>query len=860
MLKKILLLLAAGLLCAGMLRAVPAKRLPVKVKQADGTELTIVATGDERFHFYRTLDGVPVAQRADGTFCYARLSGEMLVASDVIAHEADERDADERDFLAAHRVSEEGLRALSAKRNALRNQTIARRRAAVRRGAKAHLGEVSGVTGQRRGLVILVNFADKTMYEANDREAFDRLMNEEGYSENGCIGSVSDYFYDQSYGQFDLTFDVVGPVTVSREMSYYGGNDSYGQDKAPEQMVKEACELVDDQVDFTVYDWDGDGVVEEVFVFYAGYGEASNTSKLANTIWPHMYQLSYLYPDFRLDGVQIDTYACSSELNGDSGHKMVGVGTPSHEFSHCMGLPDLYDTSSGGNFGMDFWSLMDMGCYGDDGYVPVGYTAYERWASGWLTPQELSEGTEVKEMKAITDAPEAYVIYNDGDRDEYYLLDNRQQRGWDRELKGHGMIVTHVDFDKSVWEFNTVNNDYNHQRCTIIPADNSFGPYQGDYYPNDLDGDPFPGTSGNTSLTDATTPAAKLYNNNADGRKYMGKPITSISEDTEGLISFVFMGGSQLKAPQTLSSENVTATGFTAQWDAVDNATSYTLEVREAGSTLPSDYLLVSEDLSKLGEGLTADKSLAIEDMLDSYFTSKGWTGIKIFEGPARLKLGSSSVAGELDSPFFDAPMSGSVTVRFTEQPFGIDSKKLTVKLLDSEGEAFASQEVSLADETHTVQFADVAQKFAVALCPAKRCYLTNTVAIYDGQFTESDFTADTSTTEPSGQATSFVQEGITGTSHTLTGLTPNGTYAWRVKAVNEGASSPWTDLQTVQLLMPEGIEQVEASLPADTPVSIYSADGRLVRTATLGSWSRNLPAGVYLLKSATGTRRVVKP
>lgn len=185
---------------------------------------------------------------------------------------------------------------------------------------------------------------------------------------------------------------------------------------------------------------------------------------------------------------------------------------------------------------MNYWSLLDYGCYCGDGYKPCGYTSYERWASGWLEPTELNDSTAVKDMQPLVNSPEAYVVYNDKNANELYLLENRQYLKSDYEIYGHGLLVLHVDYDEYTWWTNQVNTTADHQRCTIIAADNSYSTYT-------LGGDPFPGTSNVTSLTDETTPAATLYNTNTDGKKFMHKPITNISESSDGLISFDFMGG-----------------------------------------------------------------------------------------------------------------------------------------------------------------------------------------------------------------------------------------------------------------------------------------------------------------------------
>lgn len=845
--------IAAGLLLAGSLFAVPAKRFTVKVKQADGTTVSLQLVGDESFHYYRTLDGVPVAQRTDGTYCYAALRDGKLALTERVAHDASERTADETLFIEQNAAKAGDLQKISAENVRLRNERRAARvsaRKATAQSAAQRVGQLTDVaTGDRKGLVILVNFKDKKMNAAHTREVFDDMMNKEGYTGNGNSGSVHDYFYKQSYGKFNLTFDVVGPVTVSRNMSYYGTNQDgeAGYDKYPHIMVEEACELVadDPSVNWADYDWDNDGEVDQVFVIYAGYNEAQGGA--ANTIWPHESNLSYYGYSKTFGGKTINIYGCSSELRNSSGNELDGIGTACHEFSHCLGLPDLYDTGYGDNFGMYTWSLMDSGNYNNDSNTPAAYTAYERMASGWLTPVELTEGCSVEGMKPLVDSPEAYIIYNDKNNNEYYLLENRQQKDFDKYVGGHGMLVTHVDYDASVWNYNTVNNTTNHQRCTIIHADNN------DYTSDaGLAGDPFPGTSSNHSLTDTTTPASTLFNANTDGRKYMGKPLTDIYEDGEN-ISFTFMGGKRLDTPTALYTSDITSTSFTANWDAVENASSYSLEVREAGGSLPSDNITDEEDFSKWGDGLTTDKNADISDRLNTLFTTPGWTGTKVFEGPARAKLGSSSQAGELNSPLYAAPASGNVTVRLSEQYFNNDSKKMTVALLNSAGKDAQTTDIVLNGSEHVVNFSGVADEFSVSFRPAKRCYLTNTLAIYDGEYTADDFADEKSVSAAPARRAASITISVDGTEYAVTDLNPAATYSWRVKAVGEKTSSAWSELQTVSL--PEGIDAVTVAQPSgDDTVEVYAPDGRKLRTARYAGWGDGLPSGTYLLRHANGT------
>ena len=473
--------------------AIPAKRGQWKdVRLADGTTVRVEMRGDEHLHYWQSADGRVFQEDSLTGFYQPRNIAELLKKS-------------------------------QARRSQVRRLQQTRRQQAAKRQASFQ--------GVKKGLIILAEFQDLTFQAGHDKALYNRIANERGFTnEMGFKGSVKDYFIDQSEGQFELDFDVVGPVTVSQDYAYYGKNDSHGDDVNPGQMIYEAVSLAKDSVDFRPYDWDGDGEVDQVFVVYAGVGEAQNQSQ-KNSIWPHMWDLQSAYgKTLTFNGVTVNTYACSSELS--YGTSIDGIGTFCHEFSHCMGFPDLYDTGDEGNFGMGSWSLMDYGSYNGDAFVPCGYTSYERMVCGWKTPIELTEDTNVTDMKAINEGGNTYIIYNGGNHNEYYLLENRQQKGWDSELPGHGLLVMHVDYDASVWYNNEVNNDGKRQRCTIFHADN-----------NDIDswygmrGDPYP-YNGNDSLTNLSKPAASLYNANSDGTYYMNRGIRDIKERSEGIISF----------------------------------------------------------------------------------------------------------------------------------------------------------------------------------------------------------------------------------------------------------------------------------------------------------------------------------
>ena len=479
--------------------AIPAKRgQKTTLTLADGTQVVAELRGDEFGHYYEAADGRVFVKSAN---------------TDVYEQ------ADKVQILNKANVRRMARNAKRAERRNVRHNEF---------------GVPTSYTGSKKGIIILVNFADKTFNAANNQALFNNIANTEGFNQGNFNGSMHDYFTSQSNGQFDLTFDVVGPVTLSQNYAYYGQNNSAGDDMRPEQMVVEACNLVEDMVDFNDYDWDGDGEVDQVYIVYAGKGEADGGAK--DTIWPHEWELSETYSDFDIDGVHINTYACGPELNGSS--QINGLGTMCHEFTHCLGLPDFYDTRTNGtNFGMDSWSLMDYGCYNNNGYTPCNYTGYERMFCGWVEPIELTEDMQVTGMKSLEDYGDVYIMYNPGHHDEYYILQNVQKKGWDLYAESKGLMIMHVDYDKDIWQQDVVNNTTSRQRCTIFPADNSLSSYS-------TYGDLFPYNS-NNSFGNNTSPAAKLYNANTDGTKLMNIEITGITQKSNGTIEFNFVNNNE---------------------------------------------------------------------------------------------------------------------------------------------------------------------------------------------------------------------------------------------------------------------------------------------------------------------------
>lgn len=480
------------------LSAKPARRGAITVTQPDGSQLTAYLHGDAYYHYYTTADGKMLQRDAEGF------------------------------YRATAMPSDEELQA--------RRNNSPRRIAKQQHGSELNLAP--------RGLIILVNFSNLSF--KTDIAEIDSMINGlnysrrySGYSADGrrttvtSSGSARQYFHETSCGQYNPVFDVMGPVTVSQKYSYYGGNNSNGDDKNPEQMVKEACQLVDDEVDFSIYDNDNDGYVDFVYIIYAGYGEADGAGE--NYIWPHNYWLSASSVKCVVDGKTVDNYACSNEIDYAS-RQHDGIGTFCHEFSHVLGLPDLYVTNNGTHKTMGSWDILDYGPYNNDGNTPPHYSAYERFFMGWLKPVVINSACDI-ELPALCDVNTAALLTSSGQHNgignnpnptTFYMLENRQKKSWDAYLPGHGMLITKVSYSQSKWDGNTVNNTRSSMGVDIVEADGSAPAYDEDDYDNGYFG----------KLKDAYPAGASAFT------KLEEYQVTDITE-TNGIIYFKVNGGGE---------------------------------------------------------------------------------------------------------------------------------------------------------------------------------------------------------------------------------------------------------------------------------------------------------------------------
>lgn len=533
--KRVLLSIFASGLCAAAM-AVPAKPGLIQYTQPDGTVINIMLVGDEHGHSVFSEDGLLLVE-TNGRMEYAEFDAEGLpVASGIMVSTEGEIKAK-----ALKLQSQTNLDKWADKLSAFRNERFAllqTRNSDIKnltRSEEERNGDDGGrlvplnfgrcdstfpVMGEQKGLVILVEY-DDISFEYGDYDYFNRMLNEEGFSDHGSLGSARDWFVENSDGRFLPDFDVYGPVKLPYDRKYYGGNDVYGSDQRAHEMAIHGCQLLDDEVDFSQYDRDGDGIIDNVFIFFAGKGE--HDSGIKNAVWPHSWDVAYGMPDeeFIFDGVKLNHYACTCEY--PSGYKRPdGIGTFVHEFSHVMGLPDLYNTSVKALYTPGEWSVMDEGPYNNDRLTPPNYSSYEKCALGWLEFKPFTEGR--MEIANLSTSNEAYALPTEKE-DEFYFFENRQQTGNDAFLPGHGMLVWHVDYKASIWATNVVNNIANHQYVDLVEADNL-------RTSSSKAGDAFPGTKEVTSFGFDTKPQLASWK-----KERLAYDLEDIAE-ANGVISF----------------------------------------------------------------------------------------------------------------------------------------------------------------------------------------------------------------------------------------------------------------------------------------------------------------------------------
>ena len=491
--KRLLSIVAAGLLALGAW-AVPACPTPFVTSQPDGTSVTLRLHGDEFYSFTTTADGYTVIRGANGAWEYARRVDGRLEATGMVAHDAGSRSPAEQALLAA---TQPGL---------IDRPAVDRSRQARAQAQVPNRVRVFDIT-KFRGLIILVEPSDLSFTMGDNAAKFyDEIINthnltQVSFGDYGVwTGSVRDYFYDNTMGAFDPHFDIVGPVKVSYKSTDFR-NPSSGAADGARLAFREALSKLNYDMDFSIYDGDNDGKVDNVCFVVAGYG-SNYGSNYAGLLWPH--ESTNLGGSAYYDGKKIDRYSCSTELGGTQGGGYVdGIGTFCHEFTHVLGFPDLYAADYGDGGGQSHdpgdWDLMAGGSYLNGSRTPVGYSIFERYALGFATPRTITSVGSYS-LSPLGESNEGLILRTPQNR-EYFILENRQKTSkWDRYAPGHGLLVTRIDStDVSKWATNSVNKNPAHMYYELLRAGNTKS--------GDLASDPFPGTAGVPIITNYTAPS-----------------------------------------------------------------------------------------------------------------------------------------------------------------------------------------------------------------------------------------------------------------------------------------------------------------------------------------------------------------
>ena len=323
------------------------------------------------------------------------------------------------------------------------------------------------------------------------------------YNQDKNYKGVRGYFKDCSYGKFTPTFDVVGPVKLPKPQAIYGA----GQNDRVDLLIADACSAVDGTVNFADYDANGDGLVDLVYVIYAGHS-ANVTGNKITDIWPKSGTVNI---SNTFDGKSIRRFGVSNELAGlenkaKDKETINGIGLFCHEFSHTLGLPDIYayhtDAENQDDQGMEYWDIMDGGTGIRGGRIPASYLAWEREVMGWMNIDELKNDSTINNLKTIDNGGKAYKIVNSKNKNEYIVLQSIQKgawnQGWGNGTYGKGLLVYRISYQSDkVNIFDYPNNIKGKPRVIPIPADgkilaaaNAGGLLS--TYVQQLNGDPYP--------------------------------------------------------------------------------------------------------------------------------------------------------------------------------------------------------------------------------------------------------------------------------------------------------------------------------------------------------------------------------
>ena len=705
--KRILLYLLLFVYCASV--KAQDERFPLfTYGQSDGTEVQArcIANSRTNFVFYGTTDNVALVRNAKGDLCYARVEGEHLVPTDVLAHNPGQRSPEEAALAETTITTDEAFEHVKDRREIIPELGLPTNRLV------SYDGDGMGKYGRNAGgavasigsfaiPVLLVEFPDRKFVSSNQQ--FDDMLNKEGYNFNGSKGSVAQFFKDQSFGLFTPTFEIVGRVTLPDSFAVYGHDNDDTKDPDFWYFVQTCFQVCKEQgISFRKFkNATNNNGVPLVALLYAGTGQA--TSGQADDLWPKEMDLGgWVEPG----GVPINSIFCGNEMRGGV---FSGMGTFVHEFGHALGLPDIYCTTYSHSKPLTgYWSTMESGCYESNGYRPMAYLAFERSYLGWMNIPEITEPHYIT-LYPYDDSrqPHAVLVRNDADSKEYFILEHRMPGTWSPDKYGSGMLITHVHYDKTAWGRNTVNNDADHTRFTVVPASGSLLAQASDLF----------NQSTRNSFTDTSNPSPKLFT----GEK-LGKPIYNIKFNNDSkTVKFAYLN---TQVPEYYDGDTVLLASYKVYCRVEPNLrltvvpspySQYTGRI-----TLPNDSIffdrrrfkvtsiesrafrdcpslravVLGNRVESIGEG-AFNNTPALEELVIS---SKGSSYFDASEGGLFSKRLANEVIGQQDTlPFY---INGDDAAELVEECLGTDEAGVTSYLYRENG-----LKVLMTEATNTESF-----------------------------------------------------------------------------------------------------------------------------------------------------------
>jgi len=571
--------------------AVPAYPHPIEVAQPDGTTLTVTLKGDEFASWAESSDDYTLLRNSKGFFEYAQENAQGdLILSGRLARNIQHRNAEDNTFLQKipkKLVFSSSQRKTFRQIRQIRQQTLEN---TLKRSSSQSsvIPQRAPFSGTVRTPIILVEFPDKSF--TRTKQEFEMLCNQLNYTataDGAITGSVRDYFLESSYGQLDVQFDVFGPFLMSQNIAFYddksGGN--------PQLMAREAAIAANGAgCNFANYDRDNNGYVDGMHIIYAGYDQSAGEPK-GQGIWAHAWAIQS--PTLSLNGKRVYRYSCSSELRNNSSApaanlgKITHIGTVCHEMGHVFGLPDLYDTdyedSGGQSLHIDSWCIMASGSWNNSGATPALHSAWCKNQLEWIQTIRLEEPADITIPNPAIQGT-SYIIATTTPN-EYFLLENRQQQGFDRYIPASGLLIYHADDNYITNNYGAINADPSHRGLYIKQAGGNAASTTANRTT-----DPYPqGT--NNSFLDNSVPNSKSW-----AGANTNKPVTDIVHNTASkTISFEFMGGlNSCPRPSEIHAESVTTSEAYIHWTAASTESSWRLGYKKQGESNFTEKIVTS--------------------------------------------------------------------------------------------------------------------------------------------------------------------------------------------------------------------------------------------------------------------------